>query len=611
VQEENCALLWKEVMIMNLHEEQERVQKAVSNSLSHVQEDPWLTQRVLANAKGEEPVKRKISLALVLSIVGILAVMGTAYALFSSQVAEFFGQHWNHELGARLQEGKIAQIGESVTVGDVVISLDEIVYRDRGLYGVGTVRPVHEADILFPMDSAEAIAMLQEEDFTLDEGTQALIAKAKETGGRMLTANSLPLKIGVDEGTMLTPGTMGFYDVANEDGSLTYSFEASDGFVVNEGTTYQIQMESIVEQIDEKGMPVDGTQQRHFWTISCTPVFMSNPSESPDIATSNVTVLTDSGYELITSAEYQESGMMPVYQAIETDFTKDIDPEWFNATGIATGAGTDFIEFNDHAILSAAPEALFYDEYHDSHQSESYSGAIVRIIWVRNWEGHRGEFNLEKTELTGISLEDAQGQAETLITQLGLDCNHYTCEYMLDMSLDRIQTMGAIYEKAIVDGELTTNSDRVPYDYSAIPASEEGFYLVYRPAQIDASDAEGRYGLQFFVNSRGIVFAHLRNQFNMGEPVESQKKLIPHEEAIAKFNKEINQSRYGTDEQTVTILRVILTYEPVRAANAETGMVFVPTWEIVYQDQEASQQGYEQYALINAIDGTLIDASFQ
>ena len=596
---------------MNLHEEQERVQKAVSNSLSHVQEDPWLTQRVLANAKGEEPVKRKISLALVLSIVGILAVMGTAYALFSSQVAEFFGQHWNQELGARLQEGKIAQIGESVTVGDVVISLDEIVYRDRGLYGVGTVRPVHEADILFPMDSAEAIAMLQEEDFTLDEGTQALIAKAKETGGRMLTANSLPLKIGVDEGTMLMPGTMGFYDVANEDGSLTYSFEASDGFVVNEGTTYQIQMESIVEQIDEKGMPVDGTQQRHSWTISCTPVFMSNPSESPDIATSNVTVLTDSGYELITSAEYQESGMMPVYQAIETDFTKDIDPEWFNATGIATGAGTDFIEFNDHAILSAAPEALFYDEYHDSHQSESYSGAIVRIIWVRNWEGHRGEFNLEKTELTGISLEDAQGQAETLIAQLGLDCNHYTCEYMLDMSLDRIQTMGAIYEKAIVDGELTTNSDRVPYDYSAIPASEEGFYLVYRPAQIDASDAEGRYGLQFFVNSRGVVFAHLRNQFNMGEPVESQKKLIPQEEAIAKFNKEINQSRYGTDEQTVTILRVILTYEPVRAANAETGMVFVPTWAIVYQDQEASQQGSERYALINAIDGTLIDASFQ
>ncbi len=310
------------------------IRTAIDDCTKGIDNAPSLQYQTARKAKGEETVKRKISLALVLSIVGILAVMGTAYALFSSQVAEFFGQHWNHELGARLQEGKIAQIGESVTVGDVVISLDEIVYRDRGLYGVGTVRPVHEADILLPMDSAEAIAMLQEEDFTLDEGTQALIAKAKETGGRMLTARSMPLKIGVDEGTMLMPGTMGFYDVANEDGSLTYSFEASDGFVVNEGTTYQIQMESIVEQIDEKGMPVDGTQQRRSWTISCTPVFMSNPSESPDIATSNVTVLTDSGYELITSAEYQESGMMPVYQAIETDFTKDIDPEWFNATGI-------------------------------------------------------------------------------------------------------------------------------------------------------------------------------------------------------------------------------------------------------------------------------------
>ena len=46
---------------MTLHEEQERVQKAVGNSLSYVKEDPWLTQRVLANAKGEEPVVKKIT----------------------------------------------------------------------------------------------------------------------------------------------------------------------------------------------------------------------------------------------------------------------------------------------------------------------------------------------------------------------------------------------------------------------------------------------------------------------------------------------------------------------------------------------------------------------
>ena len=76
--------------------------------------------RTARSVKEEEPVKKRISAALVLAIALGLAVIGTAYALFSSQVADFFGLHWNAELGERLQHGKIAQIGESVTVGDVV-----------------------------------------------------------------------------------------------------------------------------------------------------------------------------------------------------------------------------------------------------------------------------------------------------------------------------------------------------------------------------------------------------------------------------------------------------------------------------------------------------------
>jgi hypothetical protein len=69
---------------MTLHEEQQKVQKAMESTLSGLQEDPWLTQRVLANAKGEEPVKKKLSTALVLCIVLGLAIIGTAYAILSS-----------------------------------------------------------------------------------------------------------------------------------------------------------------------------------------------------------------------------------------------------------------------------------------------------------------------------------------------------------------------------------------------------------------------------------------------------------------------------------------------------------------------------------------------
>ena len=73
---------------MNLHEEQKRVQKAVSNTLTHVQEDPWLTQRVLANTKGEEPVVKKISVSMILAIV-LLCLAVTAIA-----ASVIYNQHW-------------------------------------------------------------------------------------------------------------------------------------------------------------------------------------------------------------------------------------------------------------------------------------------------------------------------------------------------------------------------------------------------------------------------------------------------------------------------------------------------------------------------------------
>ncbi len=65
---------------MNLHEEQKKVQKAMNTTLSGLQEDPWLTQRVLANAKGEEPVVKKISTSAILVIALVIISMAAALA---------------------------------------------------------------------------------------------------------------------------------------------------------------------------------------------------------------------------------------------------------------------------------------------------------------------------------------------------------------------------------------------------------------------------------------------------------------------------------------------------------------------------------------------------
>lgn len=597
---------------MTLHEEQKRVQKAVHNSLSYVREDPWLTQRVLANVKGEKNVKKKISAALIICIIVVLSLIGTAYALSSSQVAEFFGLHWNQELGESLKEGKIAQIGESVTIGDVVFTLDEIVYKDRALYGVGTARPLHENDVIVPMDIAE-----NPEYFTISEEARALVEKAKASGGRMLTTDSMPTKIGVDGGTMLTPGCIGYYDLVNGDGSVTFSFEASDGFAVNEGTSYQILMESWVWQMNENGEKIDGTRIQCDWTVSCVPTVLNPFGEKTE--TSLVTVVEQDGYALMVPEAYRETGTLPVYRAVEADFTKTVNPEWINGTGAKDGGDTIDIRLKDdrdvlfanHARLYLSPEALFYKEYADDAYADSDSGVIVEIMWVREWKNYRGEFTLEKTELSGITLAEAQTQAEELMEKLGIACNQYICDEALDMSLERIQTMGAIWEKAIVDGELLVDDDYQPYNYSAISASEEGYYLHYSPLGVETTAAGGRYGAIFYVNSRGIVYANVRNWFNRGELVSMPESLITPDAAIQKLAEELGRSLSWYDKEIKSIQQAALTYEAVRADNKADGMVFVPAWMILYQDTSAVRQNYSCYALINAVDGTLIDASFQ
>ena len=76
---------------MNLHEEQEKIRSAMKTTLSGLQEDPWLTQRVLANAKGEEPVKKKMSVsALVIALALTVTVVAFAAANWTG-ITEFLG----------------------------------------------------------------------------------------------------------------------------------------------------------------------------------------------------------------------------------------------------------------------------------------------------------------------------------------------------------------------------------------------------------------------------------------------------------------------------------------------------------------------------------------
>ena len=610
-------------MIVTLHEEQERVQKAVNNSLSHVQEDPWLTQRVLANAKGEKPVKRKVSLALVLSIVLGLAVMGTAYALFSSQVAEFFGQHWGHDYGDWLQGGKIAQIGETVTLGGVDFTLDEVVYRDRGIYAVGTARVTNAKDVLVPMDVVDGWEL---EEVMQGDEAQSLIRRAKETGGRMLSIDCAPERIGVDNGSMVNAGDVGIYNLRNEDGSITFSFEAG-GYALEDGTTYQLEMYIDVDEWTETGRAEKDPVESQAWTVSFQPVIMAKTAEPETPTQIPAEAVQQDGYEILVPASYQESGTMPVYQAIENDFTATVQPEWFNQSGIAQKEASKkdvSLTFNDHARLSYGSEAIWYGEYtgelfdYNWRERETdnpnlepsmlpklaLSQSIADIAsGIYFGYGYSDGAVLEHEQLTLLSLEDAKQTAQRLFENLGLQ--GYELAWALDMDLDRIHTLGEAYNQFWFEGEGYSNSPR--QDYSAATAEDEGYCLIYTPLGV-TKISDGRHQATLFINSRGIIFSSIVNTYRRGDVAYTPDKLISPEEAVTRLYTEAAKSRDSIKVKSIE--RVALTYVAVRAENKQDGMVFAPVWQVLFKEKDEGEE-YTSWAEFNAINGTLIDAIFR
>ena len=98
-----------------------------------------------------QPMKKYATRTLVLAAALVLTLMAAAYAAFSSQVAEFFGHLYGQDMKTWLEQGEVASTPQSYTLDNVLFTLDEVVYRDNGLYGVGTIRPKEGSnDVLLP-----------------------------------------------------------------------------------------------------------------------------------------------------------------------------------------------------------------------------------------------------------------------------------------------------------------------------------------------------------------------------------------------------------------------------------------------------------------------------
>ena len=170
---------------MNLHEEQQKVQKAMNTTLSGLQEDPWLTQRVLANTKGEEPVKKKLSVSAIL-VIALIAVSITA-ALAVGLVSNI-GQMYNMNDNSERQEllKNIQQLNDGYEGNAVRFVLTEALYDSAaGSYGLGwTLEPLKDGDSLYVV--LDGITIGGERTHTRNEMNVTEYLLEKKTDGTVI-----------------------------------------------------------------------------------------------------------------------------------------------------------------------------------------------------------------------------------------------------------------------------------------------------------------------------------------------------------------------------------------------------------------------------------------
>ena len=99
------------------------------------------TLKQLQNHEESPVMKKKISSALVIAFIILLALTGVVYAVSFTPTADSYG-YKSEETKQAILSGNSALIGQSTTLGDVVYTLLEFVYSDGRIYGTAVAKPL-------------------------------------------------------------------------------------------------------------------------------------------------------------------------------------------------------------------------------------------------------------------------------------------------------------------------------------------------------------------------------------------------------------------------------------------------------------------------------------
>ena len=328
--------------------------------------------------------------------------------------------------------------------------------------------------------------------------------------------------------------------------------------------------------------------------------------------------------EIIVPEEYTRTGTLPVYAAEERDFRTLVQPEMFNSSGVAQTVTDEpaftAVTFQDGAQLSWYPSALYYDTYdgvceitYELESGEKYTveqprpslarAASDLALWMLvGWPETDAVYARERTALTEITLEQAMTRAEELFAALGME--GYVCEAALDMTVSRIHEMGEEWN-ALIDQGRILNNPRL--DYTAATAQHEGYLLRYNRFGAQG-DVAGMFHADVYVTAQGFASINLYDRYAAGEIRSTPAALVSYQAVAEALPQELQAARHPLQLGEMT--RIRLTWCPVRAENAQDGMVFTPAWIISFSCTGDEQGGTGYYAIFDAVDGHLITGNW-
>ena len=424
-------------------------------------------------------------------------------------------------------------------------------------------------------------------------------------------------RVGVDGGELLTPGTSGYYDELQPDGSLIFSIEGQDGIAISEGKRYTLELRADVRTWDgeEWRGEVTGT-----WTLSCVPETLQEASTPKETA---ATAAQDAQYRVILPEEYRSTGSMGLYAAIPAELGSAMAPEWINQSGVKQRTA-ELVTFEDGSELELEDELIFYREmegtwdYNTLKRREEDQKAEPMILGAPSMACAVGDLagwcrfgfpdeepvpTLEKTAVTGITLEEAQADFAALLARVGI--TDYQCVYALEMDLARIHSLGERMNASIEQGRMRTNGPI--YDYDAATAEDEGYYLDYCAMGLEANANETiQMEATAYITAKGFAFVSIRAPYLRGGQVGVAPSLVPVEEIAGRLPVDAAGSRF--DIRVERVIDATLTWAPLRAKAPETGMVFSPVWLLTYQQADGESRGWAEY---DAVTGQIIEADFR